>query len=108
MFLSSCGVSQGFVYYLVALWGVMCGPGNQGVLPKVTGARCIFRQKEVKTSHKDKNVAGNTKKGSNPWYCLWDDEHFLNCSDRKVVGSESQLVESFVSHLNFQKFHIML
>lgn len=69
-----------------------CGPGNQAAFPKVTGARCKFRQKKVKTSHKTKNVADNTDKGSNLWFCLLDDENFLNCSDRKVVGSESQLV----------------
>lgn len=73
---------------------MICGPGNQAVLPKVTGARCIFRQKEDKTSHKAIKVADNTKMGFNLW-CYLDvllDEHLLNCSDRKVVGSESQLV----------------
>lgn len=51
-----------------------------------------FRQKEVKTSHKAINVSDNTEKGSHPWSCLLSEEHFLNCSDRKVVGNESQLV----------------
>lgn len=61
-------------------------PWRSGSVPK--DHRC-FRQKEVKTSH---NVANNTEKGSNPWFCLLDDEHFLNCSDRKVGGNESHLV----------------
>lgn len=48
---------------------MICGPGKSGSVPE--GHRG-FRKKEVKASHKAINVADNTEKGFNTWFCLLD------------------------------------